>query len=281
MELIKGADVRKELLNRIREESEALPCAPKLVMVRLGEDPSDLAYENNARKLAEKLGIRTETVTAPREITHEDFMELFRGVNEDPDTDGILLFRPLPKTIKEDDVMRVLDPVKDVDCISPKNLADLFAGKTVHGPCTAEAVMEMLHYAGINPEGKRATVIGRSMVVGKPLAMMLMKENATVTVCHRKTVDTPGVAREAELLFVCVGEPEMVDGTYVKDGAAVFDVGINVNESGEIVGDCLLASVSEKASLLTPVPGGVGAVTTAVLMHHVVLNARKRRGLDG
>lgn len=278
MELLKGAEVRKALIRRIREEMEALPCAPRLVMIRAGEDPSDIAYEKNAVKLAEKLGIRAETAAVPRDISHEAFMEVFRSVNGDPDTDGILIFRPLPKQIRTDEVMDCLDPLKDVDCLSPRNLSDLFAGKTVNGPCTAEAVMEMMHYAGITAEGKRAVVIGRSMVIGKPLAMMLMKENATVTVCHTKTIDTAAIAKEAELLFACAGRAGLVDSTYVKPGAAVFDVGINVTEDGSIVGDCDAASVEEKASFLTPVPGGVGAVTTAVLMHHVVKNALKRRG---
>lgn len=281
MELLKGAEIRKALLAVIREEMAELPVLPKLVMVRVGEDPSDLAYEKNAGKLAEKLGLRTEHLVLPADISHEDFMQAFRSVNEDPDTDGILLFRPFPKQIREEEVIRCLDPDKDVDFITKEKTADLFSGKTSQGPCTAEAVMEMLHYAGISPEGKRAVVVGRSMVIGKPLAMMLLKENATVTVCHTRTRDLRRETLEADLLFACAGKAGLIDGSYVKPGAAVFDVGINVLPDGSIAGDCETASVSEKASYLTPVPGGVGSVTTAVLMHHVVQNARNRRKADG
>ena len=280
MELLKGVEIRKSLLERIREEMTVLPAAPKLVMVRVGEDPSDLAYEKNARKLAEKLGIRTDCLALPKDICHDDFMTAFREVNEDPDTDGILLFRPLPKSIREDEVRNAMDPKKDVDFITDTNIAALFSGKTTEGPCTAEAVMEMLHYAGISPEGKRAVVVGRSMVIGKPLAMMLLKENATVTICHTRTQDLRKETLEADLLFACAGKAGLIDGSYVKPGAAVFDVGINVLPDGSITGDCDMTSVSEKASYLTPVPGGVGSVTTAVLMHHVVLNALKRRKAD-
>ena len=281
MELIKGTEVRKKLLLQIREEMAALPVAPKLVMVRAGEDPADIAYEKNAGKLAEKLGIRTEHLILPADIPHEEFMEAFRRVNEDPDTDGILLFRPLPKQIREAEVIRCLDPLKDVDFLTTEKLAALFAGKTPDGPCTAEAVMEMMRSAGISAEGKRAVVVGRSLVIGKPLAMMLLKENATVTICHTKTRDLKKETLEADLLFACAGRAGLLDGSYVKPGAAVFDVGISVLADGSIAGDCDMASVSEKASFLTPVPGGVGTVTTAVLMHHVVRNAEIRRRADG
>ena len=279
--LLKGLDVRKALLVKIQEEMEKLPVPPKLVMVRAGEDPADIAYEKNAGKLAEKLKIRTEHLVLSGDISHEDFMEAFRRVNADPDTDGILLFRPLPKQIREAEVMKAMDPEKDVDFITDANIAALFSGKTGQGPCTAEAVMEMLHYAGISPEGKRAVVVGRSMVIGKPLSAMLLRESATVTICHTRTRDLRKETLAADLLFVCTGKAGLIDGSYVKPGAAVFDVGISVLPDGSIAGDCVMESVSEKAGLLTPVPGGVGSVTTAVLMHHVVLNALKRRRTDG
>ena len=280
MELIKGIEIRKTLISRIREEMAELPVSPKLAMIRVGEDPSDLAYEKNAQKLADRLELRTEHLALPQDISHDDFMEAFRKINDDPDTDGILLFRPLPKQIHEEEVIRVLDPDKDVDFITDANVSELFAGKTAQGPCTAEAVMEMMHYSGISPEGKRAVVIGRSMVIGKPLAMMLLRENATVTICHTRTKDLKKETLDADLLFACAGRAGLIDGSYVKPGAAVFDVGINVLPDGSITGDCDMTSVSEKASYLTPVPGGVGSVTTAVLMHHVVLNALKRRKAD-
>ena len=211
-------------------------------------------------------------------IDNDTFQKEFDKINEDEDIDGILLLRPLPKHLDEKAIENRIASVKDLDGISPMNLAKVYAGDpTGYGPCTAEAVIEMLDYAGVDLKGKRAVVIGRSLVIGKPVAMMLMKKNATVTVCHTKTVDMPGVCKGAEVLVAAAGVAKMVDKSFVADGAVVIDVGINVDEDGNLCGDVDFEDVAENASVCTPVPGGVGSVTTSVLAKHLLKAAKARR----
>ena len=188
-----------------------------------------------------------------------------------------MVLRPLPKQICERDIENMISPDKDLDGISPINIAKVFAGDSSgFAPCTAEAVVEVLKANNIKIAGKRAVIVGRSMVVGKPLAMLLMKENATVTVCHTKTADLPGMCRSGEILVAAAGRAKMIGGDYVGAGAAVIDVGINVDDSGRLCGDVDLDAIQEKASMATPVPGGVGAVTTAVLARHLALAAARQ-----
>ena len=211
-------------------------------------------------------------------IDNDTFQKEFDKINEDEDIDGILLLRPLPKHLDEKAIENRIASVKDLDGISPMNLAKVYAGDpTGYGPCTAEAVIEMLDYAGVDLKGKRAVVIGRSLVIGKPVAMMLMKKNATVTVCHTKTVDMPGVCKGAEVLVAAAGVAKMVDKSFVADGAVVIDVGINVDEDGNLCGDVDFEDVAGNASVCTPVPGGVGSVTTSVLAKHLLKAAKARR----
>ena len=226
----------------------------------------------------DKVGFDCTSYVFPQDITDEEFQKEFDKINEDEDIDGILLLRPLPKHLDEKAIENRIASVKDLDGISPMNLAKVYAGDpTGYGPCTAEAVIEMLDYAGVDLKGKRAVVIGRSLVIGKPVAMMLMKKNATVTVCHTKTVDMPGVCKGAEVLVAAAGVAKMVDKSFVADGAVVIDVGINVDEDGNLCGDVDFEDVAENASVCTPVPGGVGSVTTSVLAKHLLKAAKARR----
>ncbi len=275
MELLKGAETAKALTKRARETAQSLPRAPKLVIIRFGEDESDISYETGAKKRMAKCAVDCTSLVYPSDTDPEAFFAEFRKLNGDDSVDGILVLQPLPKTISTERLFSMLDPEKDMDCCTPKNRLRLFEGRKTVYPCTPEAVIRMIEQAGIDLQGKRAAVIGRSMVVGKPLAMMLLEKNATVTVCHSRTKDLPAVCREADILVTAIGRAEMIDGSYVKPGAAVFDVGINMNASGALVGDCRQADMSA-ASLLTPVPGGVGSVTTSVLALHVAEAAAKK-----
>ncbi len=202
-------------------------------------------------------------------------MEEFQKINTDPDIDGILLLRPLPKHIDETVITALISPKKDVDGISPYNMAKIFSGdETGFAPCTAQAVIEILDYANIPLTGKRVTIIGRSLVVGKPLAMLCIKRNATVTICHTKTLHIEETCRQAEILIACAGQANMVDHSYIGAHAIVIDVGINVDRQNKLCGDVDLNSITPIASLATPVPGGVGTVTTSVLAKHVIQAAK-------
>ena len=227
----------------------------------------------------ERLGLAAESFVFPQDISHEAFEKEFLAINEDPAIDGILLLRPLPKQIDEDKITRLIDPEKDLDGISPTNIAKVFSGdETGFAPCTAEAVIEVLKAYGIPIAGKRAVVVGRSMVVGRPLAMLLLEGDATVTICHTKTRDLPQVCREGEILIAAAGKAKMLDKSFAGEDAVVIDVGINVDKEGNLCGDVDYDSLEGTASMATPVPGGVGAVTTSVLAKHLVRAAAKRRG---
>ena len=280
METLKGLPVANAINDRIIEEMKSFKGAiPHLAIVRVGERPDDLSYERGATKKMEKVGLRCTVFTFPEDIDNDTFQSEFDSINNNDDIDGILVLRPLPKHLDEKMIENKISCVKDLDGISPLNLAKVFAGdETGYAPCTAEAVIEMLDYTGVELKGKRATVIGRSLVIGKPVAMMLMKKNATVTICHTKTVDMPSVCRNAEILVAAAGVAKMVDENYVAKNAIVIDVGINVDEEGNLCGDCDFESVSNAAAVCSPVPGGVGSVTTSVLAKHLLKAAKARRG---
>ena len=215
--------------------------------------------------------IKAEVLELPVDICQADFVKKLKAVNDDPSVHGILLFRPLPKQLDMEEIKFVVDPVKDIDCMNPLNAEKIFEGdKTGYPPCTSQACVEILDHYGIDIKGKRAAVIGRSMVVGKPLAMLLLDKNATVTICHSRTNDLPGVCRQAEVVIAAVGRAEMVTGDFISEGAVVIDVGINVNAEGKLCGDVKFDECVDKASMITPVPAGVGSVTTSVLAKHVV-----------
>ncbi len=276
---LKGAAAAAKIKEEIDKKREAFgEAVPVLAIVRVGEKPDDLSYERGALKRMEKLGLEARSFVFPEDISHQDFENAFREINENPEIDGILLLRPLPKQLNERRITEIIDPEKDLDGISPANMARVFAGEEKGvAPCTAEAVIEILKAYDIPITGKRAVIVGRSMVVGKPLAMLLLKENATVTVCHTKTRNLPEVCRQGEILVAAAGRAKMVDGSFAGQDAIVIDVGINVDEEGNLCGDADYSSLEGIASMATPVPGGVGAVTTSVLAKHLVLAAERRR----
>jgi methylenetetrahydrofolate dehydrogenase (NADP+)/methenyltetrahydrofolate cyclohydrolase len=278
--LMKGSEVIASMKENILKEVEALKAqgvAPCLAIIRLGERPDDLAYERGAVKRCEGLGVACRVMEYDQGISQERLVEELRRINSDPEIHGILIFRPLPAHIDEKAIQYEIDPDKDIDCLSPVNLAKVFAGDTTgFAPCTPEAVMHMLRHYNIDLNGKRVTLIGRSLVVGKPLAMLLIKENATVTVCHTRTRDLDSICRTAEVLIAAAGKAKMVKDSFVSEGQTVVDVGINLDEEGNLCGDVDFEAAEKKAGCISPVPGGVGTVTASVLAWHVVLAARRR-----
>lgn len=269
---LKGAEVSAKIKEQVQEmlAGHHGP-TPKLAIIRVGENPDDVSYERGAMKKMEAFGLRVQSYVFPEDITDEAFKQEFATVNDDPEVNGILLLRPLPKHICEKDIENMIDPKKDLDGISPVNIARVFSGDPEgFAPCTAEAVIEVLKANEIPISGKKVTIVGRSMVVGKPLSMLLLKENATVTICHTRTVDLKAECRQAEILVAAAGRAKMLSGDYVGQNAIVIDVGINVDEDGKLCGDVDFDSIADQAAMATPVPGGVGTVTTAVLAKHLI-----------
>jgi methylenetetrahydrofolate dehydrogenase (NADP+)/methenyltetrahydrofolate cyclohydrolase len=280
MNLLKGIDVANAINEKLIEEGSTLEKKPHLAIIRVGERPDDLSYERGAVKKMEKVGFDCTSYVFPADIDNDSFQKEFDKINENADIDGILLLRPLPKHLDEQAVVERINPKKDLDGISPVNMAKVYASDASgFAPCTAEAVVEMLDYAGIDLTGKKVTVVGRSLVIGKPVAMLLMKKNATVTVCHTKTLDMAAECRNAEIVVAAAGVAKMITGDFVSENAVVIDVGINVDEEGKLCGDVDTEKIADKASLATPVPGGVGSVTTSVLAKHL-LKAAKLRNSD-
>lgn len=278
MEILKGLPVANAINEKLMEQVKSIEGPlPHLAIIRVGERPDDCSYERGAVKKMDKVGVRCTTYTFDADIDNETFQAEFDKINENPDIDGILMLRPLPKQLDEKQIENKIDPRKDLDGISPLNLAKVYAGdESGYAPCTAEAVIEMLDYAGIDIKGKRVTVVGRSLVIGKPVSMLLMKRNATVTVCHTKTVDMAGTCKNAEILVAAAGSARMIKKEYVADGAVVIDVGINVDDEGSLCGDVDFDAISDIAAAATPVPGGVGSVTTSVLAKHLAKAAMAR-----
>ncbi len=278
--IMKGTDVAKSMKEELTREAKSLRergIIPCLAIIRVGARPDDLAYERGARKRMELTGIECRVTELPADVSQQAFEQTVSKINKDADVHGILLLRPLPETLDEEPVRAMVDPLKDVDGMSPVNMAKVFSGDgTGFAPCTAEAVMEILCHYGISPQGRRVTVLGRSMVVGRPLSMLLMKENATVTVCHTRTASLESECRNGQILVAAAGKARMVTKDMVGEGAVVVDVGINVDEEGSLCGDVDFEAVEHKASYITPVPGGVGSVTSSVLAKHVLKSAGMR-----
>ncbi len=272
--VLKGADVIASMKDRMIKEVEALKAKgtdPTMAIVRVGARPDDLAYERGATKRLDSVGVALKVVELPEDIDQRSLEEEFAKVNSDDSIHGIMLFRPLPKGLDEEPLAMMIDPAKDMDCMSPVNQARVFAGDASgYAPCTPEGVMEMLDYYGIDLTGKNVTIVGRSMVVGKPLAMLMIAKHATVTVCHTRTKDLPGICRKADIICAAAGKAGMITKDMVSEGTIVIDVGINVDEEGNLCGDVAYDEVSEVAAALSPVPGGVGGVTSSVLASHVI-----------
>lgn len=274
---LRGKKVSDGIKEYVSKELETLTFVPKLAIVRVGENPDDMSYERGATKKLKSFGLDVASYVFPQDISDEDFKKAFKDINEDDEVTGILLLRPLPRTINEKDIENMIDPKKDLDGISPINIAKVFAGDTTgFSPCTAEAVIEVLKAYDIELTGKRVTVVGRSMVVGKPVSMLLLKENATVTMTHTKTVDLRKTCSDAEIVIAAAGRAKMLNSDYCGQDAVMIDVGINVDENGKLCGDVDYAALDGKASAATPVPGGVGTITTAVLAKHLIQAAKMR-----
>ena len=274
---LRGKKVSDGIKEYVSKELETLSFVPKLAIVRVGENPDDMSYERSATKKLKSFGLDVASYVFPQDISDEAFKKAFKDINEDDEVTGILLLRPLPRTINEKDIENMIDPKKDLDGISPINIAKVFAGDTTgFSPCTAEAVIEVLKAYDIELTGKRVTVVGRSMVVGKPVSMLLLKENATVTMTHTRTVNLKKTCSDAEIVIAAAGRAKMLNSDYCGQDAVMIDVGINVDENGKLCGDVDYATLDGKASAATPVPGGVGTVTTAVLAKHLIQAAKMR-----
>lgn len=273
-QIIKGKPVADKISEDLKKEVKSLNemgIKPKLAIVRVGERADDLAYERGALKRCQNIGIETEVVELDENISQDEFIKAIHKLNEDDKVNGILTFRPLPKHLSEDEIKYEISPKKDIDCFNPINTAKIVENdKTGYPPCTPTAVIEILKHYGINLTGANIVVLGRSMVVGKPLSMLLLNENATVNICHSKTRNLPEIASQADILVAAVGRAKMVKKDYVKDGAIVIDVGVNVDDQGNLCGDVDMEDVLDKVSMITSVPGGVGAVTTSILATNIV-----------
>ena len=279
-QILKGAPVAAAMNETMKADTAALKekgIVPTLAVLRVGARADDLSYERGAMKRAAAVGIEVRNVVLPEDVDSDTFFRTLEELNEDPSVHGILMFRPLPKHLDGEKARQMLVPSKDVDGCTDGSLAGVFTNTSLgFAPCTAQAAMEILHYYGIPVSGLRAAVIGRSLVIGRPVAMMLMHENATVTVCHTRTKDVPAVTREADLVIAASGQMESVGREYLREGQIVIDVGIGWNEEKQkLCGDVRFEEAEGLVSALTPVPGGVGSVTTAVLCRHVVDAAMK------
>ena len=283
-----GKEVNEALVASLQTRTAALRekgIAPTLGIIRLGENPSDLSYEKGATKRAEEVGVAVKNYILPETASKEDVLAVIDEVNADASVHGVLMFRPLPKHLKadQDEICNRLAPKKDVDSMTHMSNAGVFEGQDLgYAPCTPAACMEILDYYGIDCKGKNAVVIGRSLVVGKPAAMMLMAKNATVTVCHTRTVNTAEICRNADIIVSAAGVLNSLTKDYVREGQVVIDVSMNWNPEkvtskgkGGMSGDAIFDEVEPIVGAITPVPGGVGAVTTSVLMKHVVEAAEK------
>lgn len=279
--ILKGAEVVEVMNADLAQQSEELRTKginPTLAIVRVGERGDDISYERGATKRAEKVGVAVKNVLLPQDVSQDELIKVIKDINADESIHGVLMFRPLPQHIDEDIVRNTLDPAKDVDGITDLSLAGVFAGiDTGYAPCTAQACMEILAHFDYDLKGKNAVVVGRSLVIGKPVAMMLLGENATVTMCHSRSKNLPEIVSAADVVIACVGRANMVDASYLSSGQVVIDVGINVTDEGSLVGDVDFGAAEEIVEAITPVPGGVGTVTTSVLMKHVIVAASKKQ----
>jgi len=283
-EVLKGKPVADAIKAELTSKVEALKgrgITPKLGIIRVGARPDDLFYEGGAKKTCAAVGMDSEVFEYPEDIDQAAFEAAVKEVGAKKDVNGILMFSPLPKHLDERKIRTLIPVEKDVDCLTMGGAAKVFTDDpTGFPPCTPTACMEMLHHYGIELKGKRCVVVGRSLVVGKPLAMLLLREHATVTICHSRTQDLPGVCREADILIAAVGRAKMINADYVKSGQTVIDVGINADPDnpGKYCGDVDFASVEPVVEKITPVPAGVGSVTTSVLCKQTIAACELQNG---
>ena len=273
MELIDGKKISQEIKDECKAKAEELIKAgktPCLAVILVGNDPASSIYVGNKKKACEYCNIKSLSYELPESTSEQELLDLIDKLNNDKEVNGILVQLPLPKHIDENKVIAKIDPSKDVDGFHVSNVGALCVGQEGFVSCTPAGIIELLKRYNITIEGKECVVIGRSNIVGKPMALLLLRENGTVTVCHSRTKDLKDVTKRADILVVAIGKPKFIDGSYVKDGAVVIDVGIHRNEEGKLCGDVDFDSVKDKTSAITPVPGGVGPMTIAMLMNNCV-----------
>ncbi len=270
-----SAQLKAEAAEDVKQMKEN-GITPRLAVVLVGDNSASKVYVRNKQRACEEVGIASKTVLMGEETTEAELLQLIDELNQDQSVHGILVQLPLPKQIDEAKIILAIDPKKDVDCFHPLNVGSLFTGGEGFLPCTPAGIIEMIRRSGYEIAGKRCVIIGRSNIVGKPVAMLLMKENGTVTICHSKTKDLPGVCREADILVCATGKRNTVTADMIKEGAVVIDVGMNRDEAGKLCGDVDYAAVSQVAGAITPVPGGVGPMTIAMLMKNCVTAARQQ-----
>ena len=280
--LIDGKAIREYNLDKISAEVAELKAKgvePALAVIIVGSDPASRVYVNNKKMACERVGMRSLEFAMPEETTTDELLALIDKLNADASVSGILCQLPVPKHIDKNAVLRRIRPEKDVDCFHPENVGLLSTGMGKLMPCTPMGMMKMLEYEGVDVAGKHCVIIGRSDIVGKPMAMLMLSKSATVTICHSKTVDLPSVTRQADILVAAVGIPNFVKADMVGEGAIVLDVGINRMENGKLCGDVDFEAVKDKASMITPVPGGVGPMTIAMLMQNTLTACKEQNNI--
>ncbi len=274
--IIDGKKVSQEIKDEVKEKVAALKAKgieTTLAVIQVGNDPASTVYVGNKKKACEYTGIRSLAYEIPEETTEEELLKLVHSLNDRDDVDGILVQLPLPKHINKDRVIQAISPAKDVDGFHPQSVGALSIGEPGFVSCTPAGIIELLKRYNIQIDGKECVIIGRSNIVGKPVSMLLLRENGTVTVCHSHTADLKEVAKRADILVVAIGKAKFVTADYIKEGAAVIDVGMDRDENGKLCGDVDFESAVEKAGAITPVPGGVGPMTIAMLMNNCVYSA--------
>lgn len=280
MTILDGKSLAAKLKAQTREEAARLPRRPGLAVVLVGDDPASRVYVNGKKKDCEECGFYSEEYALPEATSQQELLELIRTLNGRDNIDGILVQMPLPGHLLPREVIQAISPEKDVDCFHPQNVGAMFTGSAGFLPCTPGGVMALLDEYGIDPAGKQAVVLGRSNIVGKPMAVLLLDRNATVTICHSKTPNLTEICRQADILVSAVGKTGLVTGDMVKEGAVVVDVAMNRDENGRLCGDVDFSAVSRKASYLTPVPGGVGPMTRAMLMRNTLFSAQRLQNFE-
>lgn len=271
--IIDGKQISKQIKDELKEQVAAYKAQGieiALAVIQVGNDPASTVYVGNKKKACEYIGIQSVSYELPEKTTEEELLAIIDKLNHDDSIYGILVQLPVPKHINENHIIQAIDPKKDVDGFHPQSVGALSIGQAGFVSCTPAGIIQLLKRSGIAIEGKECVVLGRSNIVGKPMAMLLLRENGTVTVCHSRTRDLKEVTGRADILVVAIGRPKMIDASYVKEGAVVIDVGIHRDENNKLCGDVDYASVEPVASAITPVPGGVGPMTIAMLMHNCV-----------
>lgn len=272
-QIIDGKRISQEIKDELKEKVAAYKAEGKeaaLAVIQVGSDPASTVYVGNKKKACEYIGIRSLSYELPEETTEEELLAIIDKLNRDDSVNGILVQLPLPRQINEDKIIRAISPKKDVDGFHPENVGKLVIGEKGFVSCTPAGIIQLLKRSGIEIAGKNCVVVGRSNIVGKPMALLMLRENATVTIAHSKTVNLKELCRQADILIVAIGKPRYITAEYIKEGAVVIDVGIHRNENNKLCGDVKYDEVAEHASAITPVPGGVGPMTIAMLMNNCV-----------